>query len=133
MQVCAIFSLRTEAVLAEFLAFALVAEVEGVRELAGVAFLAEAALVVFANQVADATAIFFGDVVSVGTEGALFAFAGEEILADGAGDFGRGAERGENAGEESVKGERRGGCGLGVEDLCCEGVCRLGVCGGHGV
>ena len=49
VEVSALLPLRTDAVFGEFFAFPLVAEVEGVREFAGVAFFAEAALVVFAD------------------------------------------------------------------------------------
>ena len=49
VQVRALLPLRTDAVFGEFFAFPLVAEVEGVREFAGVAFFAQAALVVFAD------------------------------------------------------------------------------------
>ncbi len=48
MQVGAVFALGADGVAGELFAFALVAEVEGVGEFAGVAFLAEAALVVCA-------------------------------------------------------------------------------------
>lgn len=54
MEVGAVVALWAEAVFGEFLALSLVAEIEGVRELASVAFLAEAALVVLADEVADA-------------------------------------------------------------------------------
>ena len=56
VKVCAVVARRTETEAREFFAFALVAQVEGVGELAGVAFLAEAALVMLANQVVDAAA-----------------------------------------------------------------------------
>ncbi len=48
MQVGAVFALGADGVAGELFAFALVAEVEGVGEFAGVAFFAEAALVVWA-------------------------------------------------------------------------------------
>jgi hypothetical protein len=54
VEICAIIALWAETVFGELFALALVAEVEGVRELAGVAFLAEPALVVFADEVSDA-------------------------------------------------------------------------------
>jgi len=46
VQVGAVFALGADGVAGELFAFALVAEVEGVGEFAGVAFFAEAALVV---------------------------------------------------------------------------------------
>jgi hypothetical protein len=54
VEIGAIIALWAETVFGEFFALALVAEVECVRELAGVAFLAEPALVVFADEVPDA-------------------------------------------------------------------------------
>ena len=56
MKVCAVVARRAETKARELFAFALVAQVEGVGELAGVAFLAEATLVMLANQVVDAAA-----------------------------------------------------------------------------
>lgn len=49
VEVCAVIALRTDAVSGEFLAFSLVAEIEGMGEFAGFAFLAESSLVVFAD------------------------------------------------------------------------------------
>ena len=55
------------------------------RELARIALLAEPALVVFTDQVADSAPFFFGDVVSVWTGGAAWAGAFDEVGADWAG------------------------------------------------
>ena len=65
VKVCAVFTLRADTVAAVFFAFSLVAEVEGMRELARVTFLAQAALVVLADEMADAGALIRRDVVSV--------------------------------------------------------------------
>ena len=51
-----LFALRADAVAAKLLALALATQVKGVRKLARVALFAQAALVVFANQVIDSTA-----------------------------------------------------------------------------
>lgn len=87
------------------------------RELALVAFFAETALVVFADEVADAGAFGGRDVVPVWTGDASRAVAGFVVGAEGAGDFGGPAEGGEGAGE--VAGEGEGWCaeGVRVEDL----------------
>jgi hypothetical protein len=65
MKVCAVVARRTQTEARELFTFSLVAQVEGVRELAGVAFLAQAALVMLANQVVDAAAFRGRRVVSV--------------------------------------------------------------------
>ena len=117
VQVRAVVSLRTEAVFGVFFALALVAEVEGMGEFAGVAFFAEAALVVFADQVADARAVFFGDVVPVWAGGTAGAAVLLEVGADGSVCFGGAAEGWEAGFEEVVEGEDGWGLGWGLEDL----------------
>ena len=87
MEVCAIFSLWTDAEATELFAFSLVSQVEGVCEFAGVAFLAKTALVVFADQVADPAAVFLGDVVPVRAVGATWTVTFDEVLAERASDF----------------------------------------------
>ena len=57
MKVCTLVARRAETEARELFAFALVAQVESVRKLAGVAFFAEAALVMLANQVVDSAAL----------------------------------------------------------------------------
>jgi hypothetical protein len=65
VKVCAVVARRAETEARELLTFALVPQVEGVRKLAGVAFFAEAALVMLANQIVDAAAFGGRRVVSV--------------------------------------------------------------------
>lgn len=78
------------------------------RELAGVAFLAETALVVLADEVVDAAALGGRRVVSVVAEHAARAVAGLVFGAYGSGDLGGSAEGWERACE--VAGEGEGGC-----------------------
>lgn len=54
VEICAVLSLRTQTPPRKFLALSFIAQVECMRELARVAFLAKSALVVFTNQMADA-------------------------------------------------------------------------------
>jgi hypothetical protein len=54
MYVGTFVALRADTESAELFTFSLTAEVEGVGEFAGIAFLAEAALVVFADQMTNA-------------------------------------------------------------------------------
>lgn len=114
VQVRAVVALRTDPVARELFALALVAQVEGVRELALCAFLAEPALVVFADQVADAAALGGRDVVSIWTVGAARAFSLHEGLADWAVDFGGAAECWDGGLEVVVEGEGGRLDGLGV-------------------
>ena len=91
-------------------------------ELAGVAFLAQSALVVLANQVADATAFGGWDVMAVRAEGTSRAAGGGfEVGAEGSSGFGWSAEGWEGLVE--VVGEGKGGRGKGLwmEDLGEEG------------
>ena len=114
MEVCAVVALGTDSIAAELFAFALVAEVEGMRELARVALLAQAPLVVLADQVTDARALVGGDVVAIGTERPAGAVAALEIGADGTVDFGRRAQAGD-LGWRRVSKVKEGGvavCGL---------------------
>ena len=130
MKICAVITLRTDAIAAELFALALVAQVEGMGELTRVAFLAQAALVVLADQVTDAGSLVGGDVMAVGTERTARAVAALEVGADGTVNFGRCAQAGDLAVQEGVEGEGRWGGGLRVEDLIRQG--RLGVGCGHG-
>ena len=91
MEVGAIVSLRTYAEFAELFALSLIAQIEGVRELALVAALAEATLVVLAYQVAYTGALFFGYVVAIrAVAGVAGAF--DVVLAYRSVDFGWCAE-----------------------------------------
>ena len=95
MQVCALVALRAEAVFGELFALALIAEVEGVCELAVIALFAQTALVMFADQMAYPGALFFGHVVAIWTGGTQTAFSCYEVLADGLVYFGGRAEGGD--------------------------------------
>jgi hypothetical protein len=100
--------LRTDPVAREFFTFPFVAEVEGVRELAGFAFFAQSALVMFADQMADTRAFSWWYVVSVRTEGATrtdLPIAGFEVWAERACDFGGLAESWKDRAEIVVEGE----------------------------
>ena len=80
-------------------------------EFALFAFFAEAALVVFADQVADSRPFRRWDVVSVWTgwtSRTLCAVGRAEVGTDWARDFGWAAEGGEGAGEICVEGEGGG-------------------------
>lgn len=87
MDVRAVLALRTEAILGELLALALLPQVEGVRELTRVALFAQAALIVLANEVGDARALVLGNVVSVWAGRTFSAAASDEVGADGTVDF----------------------------------------------
>lgn len=128
MEVGAVVTLGADSIAAELFALALVAEVEGMRELTRVAFLAQAPLVVLADQVTNARALVGGDVVAVGTQRSARAVAALEIGADGTVDFGRRAQAGDLAVEEVVEGEGRWGRGLRVEDLIRQGRLGVGCC-----
>ncbi|KAI6875722.1 hypothetical protein KC323_g191 [Hortaea werneckii] len=130
VKVCAIIALRTDSIAAEFFALALVAQVECMRELTRVALLAQATLVVLADQVTDAGSLVGGDIMAVGTERTARAVAALEVGADGTVNFGRSAQAGDLAVQEGVEGEGRWDGGLRVEDLMRQG--RLGVGCGHG-
>ena len=86
-------------------------------ELALVALFAESSLVVFADEVPDAGAVFLGDVVAVRTERTIFALADNEVLTYRAGHLGGRAEGGEGAVEVGVEGEGGGCCGIWMENL----------------
>lgn len=82
MEIGAIFALRTDAESTKLFAFPLVSQVEGVGELAGIAFFAETSLVVFADEVANAATLFLGDVVPLGTLCSTRTVAFDEVLAE---------------------------------------------------
>lgn len=67
MEVGAFVTLRAEAKAAELFALSLTAQVEGVGKLALVAFLAEAALVMFANEMTNSRALVWRSIVAVRT------------------------------------------------------------------
>lgn len=78
------------------------------RELAGVAFLAETALVMFADEVVDAAALRGRSVVSVVAKHAAWAVASLVFGAYGSSDLRGPSESWE--GPREVAGERESGC-----------------------
>jgi hypothetical protein len=89
-------------------------------EFTGVSFLAQASLVMFADEMSDTAALARGHVVSVGTVGAaraLSAVGVAVVFAEGSVDFGRLAEGGKGSGKISVECECWRGSVLWVEDL----------------
>lgn len=117
VEVGAIVALRTETISRELLTFSLVAKVESMRKFTRIAFFAQAALVVLADEMTDTLALFLRRVVSIGAARALSTSIGEEILAYRPGDLGWLAQRGESVGEVVVEGERRARGGVGVQNL----------------
>lgn len=65
VQICAILALRAQPILAELFALPLIPQIERMRELARVTFLTEPSLVMFADEMPYARAVFFGNVVSI--------------------------------------------------------------------
>lgn len=103
VKVRAVLALWTDSPPAELLTLALVSEIEGVREFALVAFLTQAALVVFADQMADAAPLLFGYIMSIRTGRTSGTVAFDEVLAERLFHLGRGAERRQCLPEEVVE------------------------------
>lgn len=87
MKVCAIVATRAKPKARKLFALPLVPQVESMRKLALVALLAQTALVVFADEVADAAAFRGRHVVAVRAGEAARAVAGFVVGAYGTGDL----------------------------------------------
>lgn len=88
MKIGAVITLRTDAPSAKLLALPLVSQVEGVGKFALLALFAQAALVMLADQMADATPLLLWHVMPVWARGASRTVAFDEVLTDGLADFG---------------------------------------------
>lgn len=88
MQVCAVLALGTDSIATELLALSFASEIEGVSELALVAFLAQASLIMLAYQVTNTGTLVRWSMMPVGTGRAKRTVTSSVCGADGAVELG---------------------------------------------